>query len=141
MIDNNEYNEQIKMIESGFKNIQDCLCIKAQLNVDAIESAQDTIKNAQMQHEFEKIDKLSSLGDNIYQIKSQLSNVYDVVNDIIKQEDECKSDEILRGQIKEIMDMIKKNEGLNNDILDGNDDDALDGNDNDALDEDDDALK
>ncbi len=34
------------------------------------------------------------------------------------------------------MDMIKKNEGLNNDILDGNDDDdALDGNDNDALDE------
>ncbi|MCP4052118.1 MAG: hypothetical protein GY739_03450 [Mesoflavibacter sp.] len=52
------------------------------MNIDAIESSTYTLKNQQMLCEAENIHKVSSLGHNIYQIKSQLYDVCDVIKDI-----------------------------------------------------------
>eukprot|EP01084_Bolivina_argentea_P277331 473425_1 len=109
--------------------------IKSELNEqrDVLKSMKQIVENKDDKNEIMKnlqvcVDVIKCTQDKIEHvalIQTQLNEKANIWKDIEqymvhedkKREEKCKSDEILRKQMEEIMDMIKKNEGLNNGIL------------------------
>ena len=85
--DNNEnieklIDDKLPNIENALAKIQQNLSVKAKIDADAIETAQETITNGQLVSDASNQTEFSSLGSSIHKMKSQINHIMDSMDSI-----------------------------------------------------------
>merc|ERR1712113_479128 len=125
-------NNQLQSVENYLRLIQESIAVKAQIDADAIETAQDTIKNAHIQTELKNETQFSSLGYNIYEMKKQINNIVNLLQTESKQTQQTQESEYIKHELQPlIVDTLKSSliqynleKDQNNDDEDDEDDDV-----------------